>query len=135
MDQYITQYYRKLLRSGFEHSGSLEMPTVFLDSVGEKIRICGNDVSNYMHVYIAIDEIIINDIKYLCMCDPTANVVVEILCELLSGLAVADAATLSAESIAAEIGTEDADFLLKAHGMLDLLHIGLARYADSLIRK
>ena len=66
------------------------------------------------------------------MCDPIANVVVEILCELLIGLAVADVANLSVESIAAEIGTGDDNFLIKARGMLDLLQIGLARYTNFL---
>jgi hypothetical protein len=62
MDELVIKYYRKLLRAGFEHAGSLEKPSIFLDSVGEKIYICGNIGRDYMHIYINISEDTIDDI-------------------------------------------------------------------------
>jgi hypothetical protein len=41
MDEQVIKYYRRLLKTGFDHVGSLENPSIFLDSVGEKIRVCG----------------------------------------------------------------------------------------------
>ena len=79
----VVKYYRRLCKNGFEHAGSLENPSIFLDTVGEKIRICSHVSHAYMHIYINVRDGIIDDIKYLCTCDPTANVVVEILCSLL----------------------------------------------------
>ena len=86
MDPLVTQFYRKLVRHGFEYAGSLDNPSIFLDSVGEKIRICGGSISNYLHIYIQISDYKVTDIKYLCLCDPTANVVVELLCGFLKGM-------------------------------------------------
>ena len=85
MDELVVKYYRRLCRTGFEHTGELENPAIFLDTVGEKIRICSHVSHAYMHIYINIRDGIIDDVKYLCTCDPTANVVVEILCNLIKG--------------------------------------------------
>ena len=36
-------------------------------------------------LYPVVDDDRINDIKYLCSCEPTANVAVEVLCTLVKG--------------------------------------------------
>jgi len=40
---------------------------------------------DFMQLYINVINNRIDDIKYMCQCDPTANVAVEILCALLKG--------------------------------------------------
>lgn len=128
MDEKVIKYYRQLLRNGFENAGSLENPSVYLDSVGEKIRICGSSIQNFMHVYINIADGLITEAKYLCTCDPTANVVVEILCSLLKGKTVKEAGELTGDSFSCVLGSHGEDFLKKSRGVLELLHRGLVRY-------
>jgi NifU-like protein involved in Fe-S cluster formation len=117
MDELVIRYYRRLLREGFEHAGSLENPSIFLDTVGEKIRICGSSTHNYMKIYADIRDGVIKDIRYLCTCDPTANVVVELLCSLVKGRTIAEAEALKKE-----------DFLKRSGDIIELLNRGLARY-------
>jgi NifU-like protein involved in Fe-S cluster formation len=127
MDEQVIKYYRRLLRTGFEHAGSLENPSIFLDSVGERIRVCGG-VGNYMHIYINIREGVIDDMKYMCLCDPTANVVVEILCTLIKGKTVEAARGITEESFSKALGSTGEEFLKKARGVIELLNRGLTRY-------
>ena len=128
MDQFVTQYYRQLLRGGHNHTGKQENPSVFLDSVGEKIRICGNDVSNYMHLFIRINDDVVDKMTYLCLCDPTANVVVEILCGIVEGKTLEEVDSLNTAALADVIGTHDDDFLAKAKGLIELMKRGFERY-------
>ena len=94
MDEGVIKYYRRLLRTGFEYAGSIENATIFLDSVTEEIVHCGN-VGNYMQLYIHVSDNIIDDIKYTCSCDPAANVAVEILCALVKGKTLEEAAAVT----------------------------------------
>jgi NifU-like protein involved in Fe-S cluster formation len=128
MDELVIKYYRRLLKNGFEHAGSLENPSVYLDSVGERIRICGGSVQNFMHIYINIADGRISEVKYLCTCDPTANVVVEILCSLLKGKTIAEAEAITKDSFSCALSSRGTDFLKKSGGIIELLHRGLARY-------
>ncbi len=98
MDEAVIKFYRKLLRSGFEHSGSLENASIFLDSVGEKVLICGS-TGDFMQLYINVVNNTIDNIKYMCVCDPTANVAVEILCTLVKGKTLDEAAGLTAARV------------------------------------
>jgi NifU-like protein involved in Fe-S cluster formation len=128
MDELVIKYYRRLLRTGFEYTGSLENPSIFLDSVGEKIRVCGHVRNNYMHIYINISNNTIDDIKYLCTCDPTANVVAEILCFLVKRKTIAEAEALTEDSFSQALGSKGEEFLNKALRIIELLNRGLARY-------
>jgi NifU-like protein involved in Fe-S cluster formation len=128
MDELVIKYYRRLLKNGFEYAGSIENPSIFLDSVGEKIRICGSSTQNFIHVYINIVDCTIIEAKYLCTCDPTTNVVVEILCSLLKGKTVKEAKGLTEESLSSVLGSRGEEFLIKCRGILELLHRGLERY-------
>jgi NifU-like protein involved in Fe-S cluster formation len=128
MDELVIKYYRKLLRTGFTHAGSLPNPDIFLDSVGEKIAVCGHSAQNYMHIFIKLAGPQIEDIKYLCNCDPTANVVVEILCTLVKGKTLAEAETLTKEAFADALGSSGEDFLKKSAGIIELLYRGTFRY-------
>jgi NifU-like protein involved in Fe-S cluster formation len=128
MDELVVKSYRKLCREGFKYTGEIENPSIFLDTVGEKIRICSHVSHAYMHICIKVLNNTIEDIKYLCTCDPTANVVVEILCSLIKGKTVQDAEALTEESFSQALGSTGDEFLKKVRGIIELLHRGIARY-------
>ncbi len=128
MDELVVKYYRKLCREGFHHTGEIKNPSIFLDTVGEKIRICSHVSHAYMHIYINIRDGVIEDIKYLCTCDPTANVVVEILCSLVIGKTVQEVEALTEESFSRALGSTGDEFLKRVRGMIELLHRGFTRY-------
>ena len=105
MDEAVIKFYRKLLRSGFEHSGSLENASILLDSVGEKVLICGS-TGDFMQLYINVVNNTIDNIKYMCVCDPTANVAVEILCALVKGKTLDEAARLTEQAFFQLLGSD-----------------------------
>jgi len=98
MDELVIKYYRKMCREGFAYAGSLENPAVYLDTVGEKLRICGMSAHYYMNIFINISNNGIREIKYLCTCDPTANVVVEVMCKLARGKPITEAKAITTDS-------------------------------------
>ena len=125
MDEGVIKYYRKLLRTGFEHAGSFDNPSIFLDSAGEG-RVCG--AHEYMHIFISVSNGRIDGIKYLCTCDPTANVAVEILCTLLKGKKLEEVEAITEDSFFQAVGSRSEEMREKAKGLLELLNRGLARY-------
>jgi NifU-like protein involved in Fe-S cluster formation len=128
MDQVVVTAYRRLCREGFKHTGEIKNPSIFLDTVGEKIRICSSVAHAYMHIYIMVRNDVIDEIKYLCTCDPTANVVVEVLCSLLQGKTIAEAEALQEKDFSDAFGSTGEEFLKKSRGIIELLHRGIARY-------
>jgi NifU-like protein involved in Fe-S cluster formation len=128
MDELVIKYYRRMCKNGFEHTGAIENPSIYLDTVGEKIRICSHVSHAYMHIYISIRDGIIDNVKYLCTCDPTANVVVEILCGILKGKTIPAAEALTEADFTGALGRGGEEFLKKTRGMIELLHRGIARY-------
>jgi NifU-like protein involved in Fe-S cluster formation len=131
MDELVVKYYRRLCRNGFRYAGELENPSIFLDTVGEKIRICSHVSHAYMHIYIDIRRDTIEDVKYLCTCDPTANVVVEIFCTLIKGKTIKEVLALNEESFVRGLGGGGEEYRKKARGIIELLHRGLTRYKSS----
>jgi len=128
MDELLVKYYRRLCREGFEHAGSLDDPSIFLDTVGEKIRICSHVAHAYIHIYINVSDDVIEDARYLCTCDPTANVVVEIMCSLIKGKTLEEAAALTEASFSRALGGGGEECLKKTRGSIELLRRGIARY-------
>lgn len=128
MDELVIKYYRRLCKVGFENTGEIENPSIFLDTIGERIRICSHVSHAYIHVYINVHDGIIDDIKYLCTCDPTANVVVEILCNLLKGKTIKNAEALTQASFTQALGGGGEEFQKKVAGMIELLHRGITRF-------
>ena len=131
MDQKVIKYYRKLLKEGFSNAGSLENPSILLDTVGEKIRICGHAGENHMYVYIAVAEDekqTLSDCKYLCNCNPTANVVVEILCTLIKGRTLNEVEKLGVDDFVRVLDSSGEEFLEKSNGIVELLGRGIRRY-------
>jgi len=120
-----------MLRQGCEYTGEIENPDIFLDTVGEKIRICGHTRQNYMHIYINIENNRISEIKYVCTCDPAANVVVELLCDLVKGRTLPEAKALKPEDFTSPVGSDCGDdFSNKVEGILELLNRGIKRWED-----
>lgn len=127
MDKAVIKYYRRLLTVGFEHAGSIKDPSIFLDSVGEGIPFCGHP-SDYMHLFINVSNNRIDDIKYLCNCEPAANVAVEILCDLVKGKTLEEAASTKEGSFYQVVGSRSKELRKKTKGLLELLSRGLTRY-------
>jgi len=130
MDEAVIKYYHKLLRTRFEYAGTIENASIFLDSVGEKVLICGS-TGDFMQLYINVVKNRIDDMKYMCQCDPTANVAVEILCALLKGKTLEEAAALKEEAFFQFLGSNGEELQKKAKGLLELLNKGIARYRST----
>lgn len=135
MDELIVKFYRRLCREGFAHTGSLENPSIFLDTVGEKIRICSHVAHAYMHIYLTVRDGMIDEVKYLCTCDPTANVVVEIFCSLIKGKTIDEAEALTEADFSEALGGGGEEFLKKARGIIELVRRGIKRYRQSTLTK
>jgi NifU-like protein involved in Fe-S cluster formation len=99
-----------------------------LDSVGEGIRFCGGHPADYMHVYISVKNERVDDIKYLCNCDPAANVVVEVLCGLVKGRTLEEVSKTTEEEFYGAVGSRSEEMRKKTRGILELLGRGLSRY-------
>jgi NifU-like protein involved in Fe-S cluster formation len=127
MDEAVIKYYRKLLKTRFEYAGSFENPSIYLDSIFSKLRIC-NHTADFMRLYVNVINDTIDDIKYMCVCDPTANVAVEILCGLVKGKTLDEVAGITEKAFFQFLGTEEEEFAKKAKGLLELLNSGIARY-------
>lgn len=127
MDEAVIKYYRRLLKEEFPNSGALEQPSIFVEAVGQKMINCGN-TGNYMQLYLQVDVCRITNIRYLCACEPVANVAVEVLCTLVKGKTLDEAAGITEESFYQLIGSRDEKLRQKALGLLELLNEGIARY-------
>ncbi len=127
MDEAVIKYYRRLLKEDFPNSGAVENPSVFVEAIGTKMIDCGN-TGNYMHLYLQVIDQRIVDIKYLCACEPVANVAVEVLCSLVKGKMLDEAASLTEEPFYQFIGSQDEGLCKKVHGLLALLNEGIGRY-------
>jgi NifU-like protein involved in Fe-S cluster formation len=127
VDEAVIKYYRRLLKTGFEHAGSFENASIFVEAVGEKMIDCGN-TGNYMQLYINVVDNRIRDIKYLCSCEPTANVAVEVLCTLVKGKMLDEAAGLTEQAFYQFLGSEGEELRTKVRGVLELLNEGITLY-------
>lgn len=128
MDEAVIKYYRKLLRYGFEHMGKCEAPSIFLDTIGENIKVCAQVAHAYINLYIVVKDRTIDDIKYVCMCDPTSNVAIEVLCSLVKGKSFKEAKKVTEDDFTMVVGSKGKDFLKSANGLIKLLNRGIERY-------
>jgi NifU-like protein involved in Fe-S cluster formation len=128
MDQAVITYYRRLLKSGFEYAGSIENPSIFINpTVKGKTWICGGE-SDYMNIYINIHEDAVEEMKYLCICDPTANVAVEAICKLMEGIQLKEALSIGEEMILGEVGSYIDELRKKVSALLELIRKELTRF-------
>jgi NifU-like protein involved in Fe-S cluster formation len=127
VDEAIIKFYRHLLKTDFGNAGGMENPTVFLEAIGEKMVHCGNS-GNYMQLFFRMDGLKLTDVKYLCSCEPAANVAVEVLCTLTKGLTLNEALRISEEEFYETIGSREEELQLKVRGLLEMLKEGISRY-------
>lgn len=127
MDETVVRYYRRLLKEDFPHAGEIKDPMIFVEAIGEKMIHCGN-TGNYMQLYLQVADGRISDIKYLCSCEPVANVAVEVLCTLVKGKTLDEAAGLTDEPFYQFLGSRDEELQKKVRGLRELLDEGIARY-------
>jgi NifU-like protein involved in Fe-S cluster formation len=126
VDEAVISYYRKLLKTGFENAGKIEKPSIFLETVGQG-SVCGH-AGDYMHIFININGNRIDDIKYMCACDPTVNVAAELLCILVKGKRLDEVQAITEDSLSQALGTRAEDFRNKARSLLEFMSNGLAQY-------
>jgi NifU-like protein involved in Fe-S cluster formation len=124
----VAEIYRKLTREGFKNAGSMDSPTLFIDTKAEGVSICGQGRSDFMNIYVKATDGVITDIKYLCSCDPTANVVVEVLCDLVRGMTLQQARTLAKERFYEVIGTDGGSVGRKVWAAIHLMTQVITRY-------
>ena len=128
MDEVVTSQYRKLMEKGFENAGSFENPTMFIDSKAEGVSVCGQAGTDYMNIYVMAPNGVVEDIRYLCSCDPAANVVVEVLCKLARGKTLEEAKALTKEQFFEAIGSDGGSVRRKVWGMIELMNRVINRY-------
>jgi NifU-like protein involved in Fe-S cluster formation len=124
MDEAVIQYYKRLLKTGFENSGSFDNPSIFLEDDQTKFVLCGR-TGDSLHVFINIRDDMIDNIKYLCTCGPTVNVVLELLCLLVKGKSLAEAKNLTVGDFSQVINSRGNEFLNKAGIAIELLKEGI----------
>jgi NifU-like protein involved in Fe-S cluster formation len=105
----------------------MESPSIFVEAIGERMIHCGN-TGNYMQLYLNIVDDRIEDIRYLCSCEPTANVSVEILCTLVKGKTLEEAAGLSEQVFYEFLGCSEEEYKIKSRGLMEMLNEGIAVY-------
>jgi NifU-like protein involved in Fe-S cluster formation len=127
MDEAVIQVYRKLLRQEFPNSGAIEAPSVFVEAVGEHLINCGN-TGNYMQLYLRVDGQRILEMRYLCWCEPVANVAIEVICTLVTGMTLDEAAGMTEEPVFQFVGSRGEALSKKTRGLLALLREGIDQY-------
>ena len=133
MDEIVAGLYRKLSETGFKNAGSFDNPTMFIDTKVEGISICGQSGQDYMNIYIMIDGKVITDIRYLCSCDPTANVVIEALCDLVRGKTTTEAKAITKEEFYEAIGSDGGTVRRKVWQAIELLNRVFNRFEAAAI--
>jgi len=89
---------------------------MFTNTKAEGASICGQGGQDYMNIYIRVNDGHVSVIKYLCMCDPTANVVVAVLCSLARGRTLEEAGALTKEQFFEAIGSDGGNVRRKVWG-------------------
>ncbi len=129
MDEAVIKYYRRLLTTGFEFAGSIENPSIFLDYDKTTGVLCGK-TGNSLRLYINTHDGVIEEIKYICTCDPTVNVALEVLCTLVKGKTTDEAENLSEQEFFRVIGSQSEDLQKKVKALKELLNIGISKYKE-----
>jgi len=120
MDEAIIRYYKKLLKTGFTYAGSFDDPSIYLTYDNSKGILCGNAGDN-LRLYVAINNGVIEKMRYLCICDPTTNVVIEALCALAEHKSLTEVQNLTEEDFSQLIESRGEEFLKKTRIVMDFL--------------
>jgi NifU-like protein involved in Fe-S cluster formation len=127
VDKAIIKQYRQFLRTDFPNSGSIESPSIFVEAIGERMIHCGN-TGNYMQLYLKVVHGKIEDIRYVCSCEPIANVAVEILCNLVRGKTLDEALTIPEKDFYDLLDCRAEEYQIKTRGLLEMLNEGISGY-------
>ena len=127
MDEAVIRYYKKLLKEGFAYAGSFEDPSIYLTYDNSKGTLCGNAGDN-LHLYINIEQGVIEKMRYLCICDPTTNVAIEALCALAERRSLRDAKNLKEEAFSQLIGSRGEEFLKKVRIVIEYLRQEIVKF-------
>jgi NifU-like protein involved in Fe-S cluster formation len=95
----------------------LENPSIFLDVANENAPLCRH-TGDFMQLYITVINDTIEDIRYTCPCNPTANMAAEILCTLIKGKQLDDAVALTEDEFLHFLGSESNELRSKAKALL-----------------
>jgi NifU-like protein involved in Fe-S cluster formation len=129
MDEAIIKKYRSLLTQDFPNSGQIDHASIVVEAVGERLINCGN-TGNYMQLFMRIFKGRIVEVKYLCSCEPVANVAVEVMCDLVKGKTLAEAGRIPEAAFYETLGTKDERLSLKVRGLLELLNEGIEGFLN-----
>jgi hypothetical protein len=130
MDEAAVKHYPKMLREGFQFAGAIENSSIFMDTVGENIPICSQLGKQYLYLYINIQGEILTQVQYLCTCDPTTNVVIEVLCSLTQNKTLLEVQSITENSFYEYIGCRSEELEKKVRGSLELFNRGISRYLN-----
>lgn len=133
MDEAVRLIYRRLVQTGFTYTGSIENPSIFLDTQEEGIRLCATATNGYVHIYIEVKDSIIKKVRYLCSCDPTANVVVETMCSLIEGKTPEQVKAVKEEDYYNAIGSRGEMLVQRVRGMIELINRGINKYQPEIL--
>ncbi len=131
MDEAIIRYYKKLLKKGFTYAGSFENPTIYLTYDNSKGILCGNAGDN-LHLYVKINKGIIEKMRYLCICDPTTNVVIEALCVLAENKSLTEVQNLTQEAFSQLIESRGEEFLKKTRIVIEFLRPEIIKFENKI---
>jgi NifU-like protein involved in Fe-S cluster formation len=130
LDDAVLKYYRQLLKTGFRNIGSWEEPSILLNTVGSRTRVCMG-ARGFMRIYINVKEEVIESVKYMCSCDPTANVAVEIFCDLIKGKTLDVASVITIDMFSQAVEGPSEDLRKSAAGLIEIFHSGIEKYRSA----
>ncbi len=127
MTEALAVYFHKLMDTGFPYIGTLENPSISLENLGQISPVCGNS-DDYTALYVSVRSNMIDDIKYVCLNDPTTNVALDMLCVLMKGKTLDEAADLTDDAFCQLLGSEDELLRQKASVLLTALNSKILEY-------
>ncbi len=130
MDEKVAARYRQLVQTGFAYAGSIAQPTLIIDTRTEGISLCAQAGKDYMNIYFKVHNQAFADIRYLCSCDPTANVIIEAFCNLVIGKTFQEARELTKEDFFLAIGSDGGGVRQKIWNTMELLNRVINRCED-----
>jgi NifU-like protein involved in Fe-S cluster formation len=128
MDQAVVNYYRKLILTNFRYAGVIQNADITVNAAQEGIAVCGKKNDDPVRIYLKTVGNIVEDAKYLCMCDPVTQVAVEILCELLPGKSLETIKAMKPDAFLKLLEGESAEFTERAKLLIQLINKGIERY-------
>jgi hypothetical protein len=125
LDEAVIRFYRTLINEGFRFAGTIENATIVLDPASENVRICDHVGTDSLTLYFVLNMDRIEKVRYLCMCDPTTNAVVEIFCDMAEGSTLEEALRITPRAFYLILGARSQELERKAEGLLELFSKGI----------